>query len=188
MHFQHIMLHCFRKDNTATEICSVYGNDTTNIQTVRSWFRSFRTGNFHFEDEERSGRPSITDTEIIKAMVDENPRCTVRELADILKIPRTTVHNNLTKIGYVNHEASFSNMITQGSCVLTVRNKLLSFDWDVLPHPPYSPNIAPCDYYLFRSLENSLRGKKYNTISDIKMDLERHFTCKPQKFWKDRER
>ena len=34
------------------------------------------------------------DTEIIKAIVDENPLYTVREFADILKIPQTTVHNN----------------------------------------------------------------------------------------------
>ena len=67
----------------------------------------------------------------------------------------------------------------------TVRNKLLSFDWDVLPHYPYSPDIAPCDYYLFLSLKNSLRGKKFNTINDLKMHLERYFVSKPQKFWKD---
>ncbi|GBP83312.1 Mariner Mos1 transposase [Eumeta japonica] len=24
--------------------------------------------------------------------------------------------------------------------------------WEVLPHPPYSLNIAPSDYYLFRSM------------------------------------
>jgi len=41
---------------------------------------------------------------------------------------------------------------------LTTRQKLLQFDWDVLPHPPYSLDIAS-DFHLFRSLQNSLIEK-----------------------------
>ena len=28
--------------------------------------------------------------------------------------------------------------------------------WEVLLHPPYSPDIAPSDYYLFRSMAHGL--------------------------------
>jgi histone-lysine N-methyltransferase SETMAR len=31
-------------------------------------------------------------------------------------------------------------------------------DWEILPHPPYSSDLAPSDYHLFRSLSNNLRG------------------------------
>ena len=31
--------------------------------------------------------------------------------------------------------------------------------WEVLIHPPYSPDIAPSDFHLSRSLQNSLNGK-----------------------------
>ena len=33
--------------------------------------------------------------------------------------------------------------------------------WEVLEHPPYSPDLAPSDYHLFRSMEHFLRGKKF---------------------------
>ena len=40
---------------------------------------------------------------------------------------------------------------------------------DVLP--PYSPDLAPSDYFLFRSLQNSLNGKNFNNNDDIKSYL-----------------
>lgn len=39
---------------------------------------------------------------------------------------------------------------------LITRQKFLQFEWDTLPHPPYSPYLAPTDYYLFQSLQNFL--------------------------------
>lgn len=77
-HLLHVILHCFKQCNSArdteNEICTVYGSGATSVQTVRSLFRRFGTGNFNLEDENRSGRPVTTDTDHIKAMVDENPR------------------------------------------------------------------------------------------------------------------
>lgn len=106
-HFRDKNATLFKKKATALKIpqpqrWDLYGNGVANVQTVRSWFKKFKTGNFNLEDKEHSGRPSTTDTALIKAMVDENPWYNVLELADIWSIPRTTMYNNLTKIGYVN--------------------------------------------------------------------------------------
>ncbi|GFT73725.1 hypothetical protein TNCV_631071 [Trichonephila clavipes] len=35
---------------------------------------------------------------------------------------------------------------------MVTQQKLNVLEWEVLGHPPYSPDIAPSDYYLFRSL------------------------------------
>ena len=35
---------------------------------------------------------------------------------------------------------------------------------ETLPHPPYSPDVAPCDFWLFPKL----RGCRYETIEEIK--------------------
>lgn len=32
------------------------------------------------------------------------------------------------------------------------QQKLLMLGWNAVPHPPYSPDIAPSDYHLFRPL------------------------------------
>ncbi|GBP36329.1 Histone-lysine N-methyltransferase SETMAR [Eumeta japonica] len=30
---------------------------------------------------------------------------------------------------------------------------------EILAHPPYSPDLAPCDFYLFSNIKEKLRGK-----------------------------
>ncbi|XP_054164692.1 histone-lysine N-methyltransferase SETMAR-like [Oppia nitens] len=42
----------------------------------------------------------------------------------------------------------------------------------VVPHPPYSPDIAPSDYYLFRNLQTFLNGKTFTGIDDIKKTID----------------
>ena len=34
--------------------------------------------------------------------------------------------------------------------------------WEVLAHPPYSPDLAPCDYWLFACVKEHLQGKQFN--------------------------
>ena len=33
----------------------------------------------------------------------------------------------------------------------------------LLPHPPYSPDLAPCNYFLFPKLKYHLSGRRYNS-------------------------
>ena len=67
---------------------------------------------------------------------------------------------------------------------LVTRNKLLALGWDVLPHPPYSPDLAPTDYHLFRSLQNSLSGKTFIDEDSVKRHIDCFFDSKPQEFYK----
>ncbi|XP_076380686.1 dynein axonemal heavy chain 1-like [Megalopta genalis] len=67
---------------------------------------------------------------------------------------------------------------------LRTRQKMLEFGWVVLPHPPYSPDLAPSDFHLLRSLQNSLNGKNVNSLVEIKTHLDKFFAEKPERFWK----
>ena len=68
---------------------------------------------------------------------------------------------------------------------LATRTKLHELGWDVLPHPSYSPDIAPSDYHLFLSLQNSLQGKSFIDLEDVKKHVENFFSSKPAKFYAD---
>ena len=77
----------------------------------------------------------------------------------------------------------YSIITMQGYTSLVIRQKLLELGWDVLPHPPYSLDLAPSDYFLFRFLQNSLNGKNFNNDDDIKSYLIQFFANKNQKFY-----
>ena len=66
---------------------------------------------------------------------------------------------------------------------LATRQTLLRLGWEVMLHPPYSPDLAPSDYYLFRSLQNSLNGKTFNYDEAVKSHSVQSFADKDQKFY-----
>ena len=55
-----------------------------------------------------------------------------------------------------------------------VHNSILVTDYltemgiKTVSHPPYSPDLAPCDFYLFPKLKEKLRGYRYETIEEMK--------------------
>ena len=74
-------------------------------------------------------------------------------------------------------------MTMQGHTSLVTRQKLLELGWDVLPHPPYNPDLAPSDYFSFRSLQNSSNGKNFNNDDDIESYPIQFFANKNHKFY-----
>ena len=55
-----------------------------------------------------------------------------------------------------------------------VHNSILVTDYltkmgiKTVPQPPYSPDLAPCDFWLFPKLKEKLRGCRYETIEEMK--------------------
>jgi hypothetical protein len=44
---------------------------------------------------------------------------------------------------------------------------LLKLKWDVLPLPPYSPDLAPSDYNLFGPMKGVLGGKRFRNNDEV---------------------
>lgn len=64
------------------------------------------------------------------------------------------------------------------------RQKVEDLGWEPLDHAPYSPDMAPSDFYLFRSLEHWLRGKKFKTIEEMRESLEEFFASKDRDWYR----
>jgi hypothetical protein len=43
----------------------------------------------------------------------------------------------------------------------------------VTPHPPYSPDLAPCNFFLFPKMKLKLKGRWINTIEKFHAESQR---------------
>ena len=302
-----LLLHEFRLGRKATEatsnICDTMGKDTLSIRTAQHWFNRFKNGDFELDDLPRSGRPPLVNMDVLKVLIEEDPRLTTRCLAERLGCSHTTVETHLNELGktwkygvWIPHDLSphqlqlrvdacmelmtshrnyewLRNLITgdekwvlyvshtrkrqwlgagetgvatpkddlhpkkimlsvwwgvkgvihwellptgytitadlycqqldrvaaklrgkqdriyflhdnaRPHVAKSTREKLLKLGWVTVPHPPYSPDLAPTDYHLFRSLSNYLSEKKFDEVDGVKMDLINFFGQKSQDFY-----
>jgi [histone H3]-lysine36 N-dimethyltransferase SETMAR len=65
-----------------------------------------------------------------------------------------------------------------------VRERIENLGREVLPHPAYSPDLAPSDYHLFRSMQHFFQEKIYTEVESIKKDLDSYFSSRPESFYK----
>jgi hypothetical protein len=49
----------------------------------------------------------------------------------------------------------------------------------VIPHPPYSPDLAPCDFLLFPKMKLKLKGRRFDNIEEIQDFQEAFQKWKP---------
>ncbi|GFO44908.1 histone-lysine N-methyltransferase SETMAR [Plakobranchus ocellatus] len=52
---------------------------------------------------------------------------------------------------------------------------LQRYGWEILPHPAYSPDLAPSDFHLFGPLKRHLGGMAFETGDDLISELRNWF-------------
>ena len=60
---------------------------------------------------------------------------------------------------------------------------ITSFGWTVIPHPPYSPDLAPSDYHLFGPMKEGLRGNRYGNDNEVKTAVLNWLRHQPAEFY-----
>ncbi len=66
-----------------------------------------------------------------------------------------------------------------------VKNTLEVLKWEILPHAAYSPDCAPSDYYLFRSMQSDLQDQHFRNHEEIKKWLDQWIASKDKQFFFD---
>ena len=67
---------------------------------------------------------------------------------------------------------------------LATMAKLNELSFKLLPHPPYSPDLAPSDYYLFADLKKMLQGKRFYSNEEVITETNAYFEAKDKSFYK----
>ena len=76
---------------------------------------------------------------------------------------------------------------------LSIRQFLAERNVPILEHPPYSPDLAPCDFFLFPRLKGVIKGIRFPDMEAIKMAMTTELRRIPEeafqgciKAWKKR--
>lgn len=54
----------------------------------------------------------------------------------------------------------------------------------VITHPPYSPDLAPADFFLFPKLKNAMKGGRFDDVPDIQRNVTRIMNSIPAEQFK----
>ena len=72
------------------KICAVCTEGSVTDQTCQKWFGKFHAGNFLLDDAPWLGRPKEVDSDKIETLIESNQCHIMQEIADILKVSKST--------------------------------------------------------------------------------------------------
>jgi hypothetical protein len=118
----------------------------------------------------------------LQKLIMENPRITYGEIMETLHIGsaaitnllKNSLHMKTVMCRFVPHFLTDAK-ITQE---FLANNKI-----ETKPHPPYSPDLAPCDFWLFPGLKRQLRGQSFRSIEELDSVVMGYFDSIPKEKW-----
>ncbi|PNF28504.1 hypothetical protein B7P43_G14788 [Cryptotermes secundus] len=166
---------------TLSALQQVYGDTALKKSTVYDWFSRFKNEQETLEDDQHSGRPSTSRAEEMIGKLRQLVRCdrrmTIAELeqevgtvtghfyVQVLQRLRDAVRrkrrDKLQVQRFLRHNAPSHTS-------LVVQQFLAEKNIPVITQTPYSPDLAPSDFWLFPTLKMGLNGTRFPTMEDIK--------------------
>jgi histone-lysine N-methyltransferase SETMAR len=97
---------------------------------------------------------------------------TLKKLARAIRVKRPNMQNVI-----LHHDNARPHTAHTTTAAIAAKG------WTVLPHPAYSPDLAPSDFHMFGPLKNYLRGQKFEDDDAVKTAVRAWFRqCSPNFF------
>ena len=81
--------------------------------------------------------------------------------------------NTVSKDILADNSRFLHHNIAPSHTALVLRDHFDKNSAHIVPQPPYSPDLAPCDFWLFPKLKRPLRGHRFNTIEGIQAESKK---------------
>ena len=133
----------------------------------------YKDGRESVEDEQCAGRPSTSRIENsvarVKAVLDRDRHLSVQLMAEEVGLPKTDVHRIVMEDLHMRKIANawFLHHDNAPSHTSFAVREFLAQDNIMLPHPPYSPDLAPCNFFLFPKVKTHLKGHHFGTVKNL---------------------
>ena len=165
----------------------VYGDDCLSRANVFLWHKRFLEGRERLEDDNREGRPISTRTpemiEKVRDFIANDRNASLKMMEEALNISRETIRTRIRRIRPEYRDPESWSLLHDNApshTSIIVRQFMARNQVCVLNHPPYSPDLAPCDFSLFPKLKLKLKGCFFNDISTIETAATRALEAIPQ--------
>jgi [histone H3]-lysine36 N-dimethyltransferase SETMAR len=94
---------------------------------------------------------------------------------DVLCRLRDKVFENRHRI-YPNEHFYLHHENAPAHTSILIQEFLSEEDIPIVPHPLYSPDLTPCDFFLFPRIKSKLKGKRFENIESIKRNVDRELS------------
>jgi hypothetical protein len=140
-------------------------------------------------EDPRPGRLSTSTNENhvekVRAVINGNRHLTVREVAAEVGINIGSYHQIFTEELQMHCVSACTDTMhlkcrTPAHTSLLIHSYLAIHQTSVVPHPTYSPDLAPADFFLFPKVKTSLKGSHFQTIQEIQENACHHTKCIPE--------
>ncbi|XP_033221437.1 protein GVQW3-like [Belonocnema kinseyi] len=193
--FRILIKHYYLRKKTISEtkakLDKYYPDSAPSIGTIHKWCTEFRCGRTSTVDAERSGRPKeVTTSENVEKIHDvmlNDPKVKLREVANAVGISLECVGNIVHSV--LGMKKLCARWVPRLLTVDQKRNlaqaELHEIGFELIPQPPYSPGLAPSDYYLFPNLKRWLTGKRFYSNEELIAETEAYFGDLPIEYFSD---
>ncbi|UYV81426.1 hypothetical protein LAZ67_20001157 [Cordylochernes scorpioides] len=169
---------CVKLQISATEtfemLIKAFPNDAPKGTTVFEWHSRFKAGRISIEDDPLTEDLKLKKTPakfIPRFLTNEQKLCQLTTCEDMLEMTRTDpewkdkiITGDDTWVYGYDPETKRQSAEWRAHLVTSV---LAKNGTQILPQPPYSPDIAPNDFFLFPKLKAVLKGRHFDTRDDI---------------------
>ena len=166
-HLREALLFCFNLKKSAAEgyrlLCKAYGKHVSSIKTCEYWFRRFKSAKklmlcIWWDQLRVVYYELLQPNETITA---EHYQQQLMQLSRALKFKRPQYAKRYDKVIFQHDNA-------RPHVAKVVKETLEALNWDVLPHPSYSLDIAPLAYHLFWSMDHGLDEQHFTSYEEAK--------------------
>ena len=133
-----------------------YGELTLSKTRAYEWYSAFKSGRDVVEDLPCSGQPSTSLTEVniakVKEMVTENRHLSLRKIAAELSVSHKSIYTILNDCLDMKRVAV--RLVLKDLNFIQKLNRVKAKNpTNIIKQPPYSPLMAPADFFLFPKLK-----------------------------------
>jgi hypothetical protein len=153
------------------KIKQAFGVNAVGITQIKERFNRFKDGCMSADSDQRSRRPSTSrNADVInkvQTLIMEDRLLIVREVADAVGISRDSANTILTEELWnaCNWQLHYDNAPAHSSHLM--QGFLAKHGIPQVRQVPYSPDMAPCNFWLCPRLKTPLKDCRFDSREDI---------------------